>query len=176
MNVHHITVSACRGAFDRSVRSVELLEWLEAVRPFEFTDNSHDKRQLPAIMPHGLFDSRKADSFIRHSGLVQIDIDAKDNKGIDMTEVLSEIAQLEFMVCAGLSASGKGVWGLAAVEDITRANHTQKAVQLMDYMGQTFDPIQFDRVVSHSLASIRFASHDMPYINLDVVPFDTLAL
>lgn len=176
MTIHSITVSACRGAFDRSVRPVKLLEWLESVRPFQFAEDSHDKRQLPAIMPHGIFESRKAESFVMHSGLVQVDIDAKDNKGLDMMEVLSEISQLEFMVCAGLSASGKGVWGLAAIEDITHHNHTQKAVQFMDYMEQTFDPIRFDRVVSHSLASIRFASHDMPYINLDVVPFDTLAL
>ena len=174
MNVHDITVSACRGAFDRFVRPVNLIEWLESVRPHMFADDSHDKRQLPAIMPHGVFDSRKAESFVKHSGLVQIDIDAKDNRGLNMVEILSEMAQLEFMVCAGLSASGKGVWGLAAVENITRHNHTQKAVALMNYMEQTFDPIRFDRVVSHSLASIRFASHDMPYINLDVVPFNTL--
>jgi hypothetical protein len=176
MNVHNITVSACRGAFDRFVRPVNLVEWLESVRPDTFAYDSNDKRQLPAIMPHGVFESRKAESFVQHSGLVQIDIDAKDNRGINMTEVLSEMAQLEFMVCAGLSASGKGVWGLAAVEDITRTNHAQKAVAFMDYMEQTFEPIRFDRVVSHSLASIRFASHDSPYINLDVVPFDTLAL
>jgi hypothetical protein len=50
---------------------------------------------------------------------------------------------------------------------------TQRTALAYDYQQWA---TQFDRVVSHSLASIRFASHDMPYINLDVVPFDTLAL
>ena len=69
-------VSACRGAFDRNTNEQSLIDWLENVRPTH-ADVQRNKKALPAIMPHGLFMSRKKDSLARHSGLVQVDIDGK---------------------------------------------------------------------------------------------------
>ena len=54
MNIETIQVSACRGAFDRNTYDVNLLQWLESVRP-EYPRTEWEKKQLPAIMPHGLF-------------------------------------------------------------------------------------------------------------------------
>ena len=170
MIVEHITVSACRGAFDRSTYTVNLVQWLEDCRPNWFVNDRHDKQQLPAIMPHGIFVSRRADSFVAHSGLVQIDIDAKDQAaGWTPNDSLVAIADLECTVCCGLSASGKGIWALVAVEGINADNHRVKAGQAVSYIrDMTGD--ELDVMVSHSLASIRFASHDVPFINYDVTP------
>ena len=76
MNVETIQVSSCRGAFDRETRRVYLMEWLEHVRP-DVMINDYNKKQLPAIMPHGVFYSRRQDTIQLHSGLVQVDIDGK---------------------------------------------------------------------------------------------------
>jgi len=54
MNIETIQVSSCRGAFDRETRMVYLIEWLEHVRP-DVMINDYNKKQLPAIMPHGVF-------------------------------------------------------------------------------------------------------------------------
>ena len=58
---------------------VYLIEWLEHVRP-DVMINDYNKKQLPAIMPHGVFYSRRQDTIQKHSGLVQIDIDCKHQR------------------------------------------------------------------------------------------------
>ena len=115
MNVNDIYVSACRGAFDRNTTMVRLVDWLENVRPAH-PRNEWEKKQLPAIMPHGLFATRRQDTFTRHSGLVQIDIDAKDNPGTNWEAARADVAKLLRQMGAeglvSISASGCGVYAL----------------------------------------------------------------
>lgn len=171
MNISNISVSACRGAFDRHADQVNLVDWIEHCRPAAFVRDSIQKKQLPAIMPHGYFLDRKAASIISHSGLVQIDIDAKDQDAtFDLMDTLRAITDLDFIAVAGISCSGQGIWALAAVEGIDKDNHAALASQVCDWIEAEVGVV-CDRVVSNNLASLRFASHDMPFINYDITPF-----
>lgn len=170
MNISHINVACCRGAFDRNVEIVSLVQWLENVRPDESWAETN-KKSLPAIMPHGAFASRRADSIMTHSGLVQIDIDMKhQDYEFDPTSIADELGQQQYVVAAGVSCSGTGVYALVAVEGITQDNHSDKATRAAQHIEQTFNVV-VDRPVSVNLASLRFASPYTPFINLDVTPF-----
>jgi len=169
MNIESIRVSACRGAFDKSTYDVNLLHWLENIRP-EIPFNDFAKKQLPAIMPHGLFDSRRQDSHRVHSGLVQIDIDSKHQRSnFDPDQALRNCENHKHIVAAGISCSGSGVYILIAVHDITRSNHHEKAEKVMQWVEDTLKVVP-DAPVSNNLSSLRFASPYPPYINMDVTP------
>jgi hypothetical protein len=169
MNIDEIHVSACRGAFDRNTSMVRLVDWLENVRP-EHPRNDWEKKQLPAIMPHGLFATRRQDSFIKHSGLVQIDIDAKhQTDSIDVDNILHAVAYSDYIVAAGKSCSGTGVYMLVAVDGIEQDNFRECADKAIQYVENAFDVV-CDSPVSMNLSSLRFASPYAPYINLDAKP------
>tara|TARA_R100000654_G_scaffold31248_1_gene56123 strand:+ start:8461 stop:8985 length:525 start_codon:yes stop_codon:yes gene_type:complete len=169
MNVNDIYVSACRGAFDKNVQDVRLIDWLENVRP-EQPRNDWEKKQLPAIMPHGLFMNRKQNTFQAASGLIQIDIDAKhQDKELNINEILHHVAYSNCIVVAGKSCSGTGLYMLIAVNGITVDNFTDCADKAILYVEKAYD-IKCDSPVSMNLSSLRFASPYAPYINYDVEP------
>jgi len=118
MNIETIQVSSCRGAFSRDTRMVYLIEWLEHVRP-DVMINDYSKKQLPAIMPHGVFYNRRQDTIQKHSGLVQIDIDGKhQSAGFDPENVVRDMEAAPYVVAGGISCMGEGVYMLIAVDGI----------------------------------------------------------
>lgn len=171
MNINDIYVSACRGAFDRNTYDVRLVDWLENVRP-QIPLNDYAKKQLPAIMPHGLFETRRQDTFRTHSGLVQIDIDGKhQGKKFDLDFVLSEMQNDPHVLAGGRSCGGDGVYLLYLVEGIDQHNHKEWVSEIVDYVGEKYNA-EVDAPVSFNLSSLRFASPYMPYLNMDVTPID----
>jgi len=77
------------------------------------------KRQLPAVSLSGCIEGRRkaavADGRFSHSGLLQIDLDAKDNIGWSVDE-MREILQADpRMVAVFVTPSGEGVKGVARV-------------------------------------------------------------
>lgn len=171
MNINDIYVSACRGAFDRNTYDVRLVDWLENVRP-QIPLNDYAKKQLPAIMPHGLFETRRQDTFRTHSGLVQVDIDGKhQNKKFDLDFVLSEMQNDPHVLAGGRSCGGDGVYLLYLVEGIDQHNHKEWVSEIVDYVGEKYHA-EVDAPVSFNLSSLRFASPYMPYLNMDVTPID----
>ena len=171
MNIQDIYVSACRGAFDRNVYDVRLIDWLENVRP-QIPLNDYSKKQLPAIMPHGLFGTRRQDTFKQHSGLVQIDIDQKhQKKELKPEKLVSMMQDHQQILAGGVSCSGSGVYMLVAVADINEENHRQCSYKVCEWVEWQFD-VLCDEPVSNNLSSLRFASPHAPYINLDVKPIN----
>ena len=74
------------------------------------------KSQLPAITTSGLFSYRSAKDLIKHSGFLQVDIDFEDNIHISNYDKLKEqLINIENFAYIGLSASGKGYWGLIPI-------------------------------------------------------------
>lgn len=77
------------------IGEVDVLHWLlepspEMLKALDFIRNSEDKEirnllkaRLPAITPSGLFTVRKKEGLIAHSGLICLDIDAKENPSIE---------------------------------------------------------------------------------------------
>lgn len=164
-------VSACRGAFDRNTTDVSLLDWLENVRPTA-VDVTRNKKALPAIMPHGLFVGRKKDGLVQHSGLIQVDIDGKhQDRPIDWSALVASLDAFPCVVAGGISCGGNGAYLLVYVGIIPVENHGIYAHDVCDWAEEKLDVV-VDRPVSVNLASIRFASPYVPYINFDVTAFD----
>ena len=169
MNIETIQVSACRGAFDRNTYDVNLLQWLESVRP-ENPRTEWEKKQLPAIMPHGLFKTRKQDSFKKHSGLVQIDIDAKHQReDWTLERTLERMAEIDEIIAYGKSCGGLGAYALVAVSNINADKHSDLAGDVISIAADLLNS-EIDMPVSNNLSSLRFASPYMPVINYDCVP------
>jgi hypothetical protein len=126
--------------------------------------DERDKRksQLPAITPSGTFTYRNENSLVKHSGLVQFDIDYKGNEHIDNFEdIVHEIGKLPYIAYCGFSASGYGVWGLVPIAYPEKHKlHLQALKNIFSY----YD-IKCDTAPSN-VASLRGYSYDdNAYIN-----------
>jgi len=171
MNLHSITVSACRGAFDRNTYEVNLLDWLENVRP-SLVASDYAKKQLPAIMPHGVFATRRQDTFQQHSGIVQIDIDGKhQTSGFNPDRLLNDMQYDAHVLAAGKSCGGNGIYLLLLCSGINADNHRKVSGWAIDYIEMKYS-VRVDDPVSTNLSSLRFASYYAPFINMDVTPFN----
>ncbi len=69
------------------------------------------KQRLPCITPSGIFTGLLDSDLVNHSGLISIDIDhtpPDKAKGI--------LSGIDYILYAGLSASGRGVWALIRIK------------------------------------------------------------
>src|SRR5579871_3487358 len=97
---------------------INLLTWLKSTKHFgqqqviqaipDKQARNEAKALMPAITPHGLFSYRAADALIRHSGLMQFDIDyTGKNKEIgNFSELKQQLCNIENVAYCGLSISG----------------------------------------------------------------------
>lgn len=112
------------------IGEVDVLHWLlepssEMLNALDFIRKTDDKEarnfikaRLPAITPSGLFSVRKKEGLIAHSGLICLDIDAKENPAIEDWNVLKQnLPVSEHILYAGLSASGRGLFCLVPIAD-----------------------------------------------------------
>lgn len=165
-----LTVSACAGAFDRATRSVDLLEWLQTVRP-ERPRSEYAKKQLPAIMPHGLFATRRQSTLEKHAGIIQVDIDAKhQGPKFDVDATLKKMRYNASVIACGKSCSGRGIYAFYLVDGVNAENHTQAAAALLDRVRKLYN-VETDDAVSKNLSSLRFASPFAPFINENAQPW-----
>src|SRR5690554_4569370 len=73
------------------------------------------KRTLGGITPSGIFSNRSESGLIEHSGLIQFDIDSKDNP-VNMEELKFKIQHIPYVAYLSLSTSGNGLWGLIPIQ------------------------------------------------------------
>ena len=132
-SILNIEVSCFKNYWEeKNPRNVNLLTWLtstkykdevEAIRSIDDPEKRKKlKQKLPAITPSGIFKHRikevpLEEKLIRHTGLVQIDIDlTPKNKLISNWEDLkSELIKLPQIAYLGKSVSGLGYWGLIPI-------------------------------------------------------------
>ncbi len=148
MTWHDIHVSMLDSVQSTAPRTITLGAWAKATKRSNLTT---PKKSRPVLMPHGHFvGGRSARHCNQQSGVVQFDIDLKDNPGLDASRVKRLCAKLpEVMFCAQ-SASG-GVWGLA--------RRTDNLDQLLNKLERTLG-VRLDKANSRSVAALRFASYD----------------
>ena len=127
------------------------------------------KATLPACTPSGLFSYRAEKNLIRHSRLLQFDIDQADNeellKSVDLREAL---ADLSYVAYVGLSVSGRGYWGLVPLAYPERHKEQFEALYLefLSY-GITLD------TKPKNVASLRGYSYDEDaYFNNSAVAYE----
>jgi hypothetical protein len=124
----NVQVSAWASYFETGKpQPVNLLHWLNSAKYAQRVEaireaGSKEERDklkalLPAITPSGLFSRRDGSGLIQHSGLIQIDIDFKENAHItNFSELKAQLAKLQNIAYLGLSVSGTGFWGLIPVQ------------------------------------------------------------
>lgn len=77
---------------------------------------AHIKSTLPCITPSGTFSARRNNGLMKHSKLICIDIDAKDNPQItDWERFKVRLSLLPWVAFAALSVSGRGVFLLVPI-------------------------------------------------------------
>jgi hypothetical protein len=112
-------VSRYASCYERQAGSIPLLEWLQCrdydplLAQLRREADPHRRRELkkmlPAVTPSGEFSTRSAAGLLRHSGLICVDIDRKDNLHIGNFDALRGLfAQLPQVAYFGRSASGEG--------------------------------------------------------------------
>ncbi len=103
------------------------------------------KTSLPVIMPCANLTSRKSSGStdFKHSGFMQIDIDRKNNLGLEPAPALRDrIARLPFVAFCGLSASGEGVWCLIPISRPEhQLEHFRHIQQMFRQLGIHIDPM-----------------------------------
>ncbi|MFN3801339.1 BT4734/BF3469 family protein [Belliella pelovolcani] len=151
-------------------KTVNLLTWLTSTKHkdkvdlIRSLDNKSErgliKSTLPAITPSGLFTYRDQKHLVRHSGFIQIDIDlAGENIGIlNWNELKNEISKLPQIAYLGLSASGRGYWGLIPIPPDPE-NHKGYFDSLKEIFLKTWG-IELDDKPKN-IASLRGYSYDL---------------
>ena len=77
------------------------------------------KGDLKCITPSGTFKERRESCIIKHTGLLCIDVDAKDNPMIDLENSKEIIGKhCPFLYYAGLSVSGEGIFLIFVVHGV----------------------------------------------------------
>ncbi|MBP6609651.1 MAG: hypothetical protein KA206_01020 [Paludibacter sp.] len=152
------------------IYSIPLMEWLvgerfrlavEAVRAAPDKDTMDKlKLKLPCAMPSLLVDGT-------HSGLIAIDIDAKDNLSYTPAQLKEKVCSLSNVYYCGYSCRGRGVWALVPLYDTSKhLEHFRALETVFERIGLTIDDS------CSNVNRLRFCSYDAePYFNDDAVPF-----
>lgn len=130
-----------------------------------------EKLHLPMAAISGTFKYRKLDGLIEHTGLICIDIDAKDNPHLDMErDVRSRLIELPYVFYAGKSVGGNGYFAIIPL--LHKGLHRQHYCSLKSEffkMGITIDKACGD------VTRTRFISFDENYyINEEAELYDGL--
>lgn len=135
---------------------------------FEYKNGTRRKEDMPCFSPSALFgDARKREQAISVTGIVNIDIDAKDNSEIDLPSFKDTLYGDEYTYAGHLSLSGKG---LSLYIKINPEKHLQSFLALEKYYAEKYriiiDPATKD------ITRLRFVVYDPElYINLKASKF-----
>ncbi len=132
------------------------------------------KRLLPQATVSGVFAPTRAKQNLRqHSGLICIDVDAKDNPDIaDWEDLKKQLAVLPQVAYCALSASGQGVFAIIPLRYPKK--HLQQFRQLQcDFlaMGITIDAACSDIT---RLRSMTYDAH--PIVNRHATPYEGVCI
>lgn len=111
---------------------------------------------------------------IKHSGFIQFDIDGKDNPAMleenGIAEMKAKIISIPFTAYCGLSASGKGLWGLFKIKnEKLHMEHFEAMERSFKAWGITIDR------KPKNVASLRFIAFDPDaYFNHQAKTFDLI--
>lgn len=174
-----IEITVYRGVKDRICHLSTLYDFLtnvdaSAIAELRSCNNAERKRQIKMSLPQatisGVFSpTRSAEHLVRHSGLICVDIDRKDNEHIENFDMLIEdvLSWIEEVAYAAHSVSGEGYFVIIPLRypQLHKAQFEQ-LVRVFADMG-----IHIDRACS-DVCRLRCQSYDeRPYMNIDAKPF-----
>lgn len=151
------------GSFYQIVTSAKLAaQYAPLIERIRATEDKAErdqlKKQLPCFTPSGTFSRRAAAGLLAHSGLIQFDIDPKQNPALTASNAPSlrdKIGRFQHVAFCGLSASGEGVWGVVpiAYPDRHKEHFAALATDFAAW-GIVIDP------ACSNVDRLRFWSHD----------------
>ena len=174
-----IEITVYRGVKDRIGHLSTLHDFLTnvdalAIAELRSCSDAERKRQIKMSLPQatisGVFSpTRSAEHLVRHSGLICVDIDRKDNEHIENFDMLIEdvLSWIEEVAYAAHSVSGEGYFVIIPLRypQLHKAQFEQ-LVRVFADMG-----IHIDRACS-DVCRLRCQSYDeRPYMNIDAKPF-----
>lgn len=129
------------------------------------------KSKLPLYTVSGIFSGNTDKSLIRHSGLICIDIDPKDNPDLENFDQMKELIKaVPFVAYCGLSVRGKGYFAIIPISNPECHREHFKSLE-MDFArcGIKIDPsgvnVSRKRIVSFD---------NSPYINLNATTYERI--
>lgn len=122
----NIECSMFRNAKATDPQTVNLLQWLKSDKYVQqqqkirsLTNEAERKEakiMMPCIAPSGVFSKRGAAYLQKHTGLISIDIDLKDNQSIsNFADLKKQLCNIPNVAYCGLSVSGKSYWLLIPI-------------------------------------------------------------
>lgn len=183
-SVLDVEVSFYNNYFDATSQvTINLMDFLTSdqhrteVEQIRATDDSAIKAklkaQLPAVTVSGVFSMRQNDKLLRHSGLICLDIDWKDNTHITNFDTLKQkLCNIKNVAYCGLSVSGKGYFVVIPIA--YPAHHVQHFKELAK-MFSTFG-IMLDEKCADVARLRGYSYDDNPYINEMAEPYRFYAL
>lgn len=128
-----------------------------------------EKKHLPMAAISGTFKTRTLGDLIEHSGLICIDIDAKDNPGMDMNkDVMPILMKLPYVLYAGKSVSGNGYFAIIPL--------LHKGLHRQHYCSLKHDFLKMGIIIDKACGDVtrtRFISYDDDfYLNEDADLYD----
>lgn len=181
-NVLDVKVSCFKNVFSSTdPKEVNLITWLKSKKYFhkveairKETDKNkikHLKEELPVITPSGLFSKGKNEALVKHSNLLCIDIDFKDNTKIkNYQELKNQLSNIKNIAYCGLSVSGNGYFCLIPIA------YPEKHKEHYELLKELFETIGIiiDKQCSN-LSRYRFYSYDPDaYYNYSAIPFSQI--
>ena len=130
------------------------------------------KKQLPAITPVALLHHRKKDTpfaeRIRQQWpLIMGDIDRKENPGVDMTELKTQLARLLYVLLCGYSVRG-GLWFVVCLPDHQTPESLAAHFRYLQKLFSKKFGITLDKGKGGNPTDLRFVSYDAtPFIRED---------
>lgn len=161
----NIVVSGFACATSTEPKPVNLLTWLtsdkyrhqvDRIRAGSKEERTALKMKLPAITPSGTFSRRNLAGLVKHSGLICLDIDHKDNESLDnFGDLKNTLSKIENIAYCGKSVSGNGFYCLVPIE---RPDHHKEHFQALSNDLRRFG-IAVDQSGS-DITRLRFYSYD----------------
>jgi len=155
--LHDQIVNPDREPFNSSINVIKRLRQTSDV-----TAQKKIKEGLPAFTPGAMLNTKQADATpeqknIRYSGFMQIDIDAKDNPNMtDPEAIRDKLAQVPYIALSAISARGRGVWGLIALQEPEKFN--AYSYQVYEYFKQA--RVNLDKSKGKNPTELRYFSPD----------------
>lgn len=182
MKFQDIQISIYRGVRDTKGHISTLFEFLnnveyDAIQELRSCTDQDRRKQIKLSLPQatisGIFSpTRAAGNLVRHSGLICVDIDGKDNPHIANFNTLIEdtLSQLEEVAYASRSVSGNGYFVIIPLKyPEAHKAHFEKLVR--DFAALD---IVIDRACG-DVSRLRCQSFDLhQYINLSAKPYEGL--
>jgi hypothetical protein len=180
MNYKNINISCFENHYTTKSTSIPLFGFMESMK-FEFKTEVEairkvtDKKQrdklklkLPCVMPSGVFASKQAGGLLKHSRILVIDIDAKENTQItNWSDLRNKLGMLPEVLFSCLSISGNGVFLFVPIANsFKHKEHFTALEKAFSKMGIVIDH------AGQNVNRMRCVSFDPEaIINLNAVPY-----